>query len=294
VVGVGGRAGRGCFAPAGDGEGADVFSWAGEVRGDGEPGGGAAGGEEGGEELVVPVWGFDKELGAVVACAVGFEGSDGSRAAGGVDGEVAVELELLAVEAAGHKSEEDGTWADEWADGGAGFVGDGGEELAGVGDAGAAGFGEDADGGAARQRGAKGAEDFGFGLVDSVPLVLVYDHFFPEHFDVTAGGAFVFDEEDGAGFDGVEDIGGEGSKGLLIEVGGDEIDGGGCDLHVLHFLDVKDGANLFQILMIQTYRRGDDRVGGGEDGYEVQAVEDHSVADREPFSLADIGDAGAG
>ena len=51
---------------------------------------------------------------------------------------------------------------------------------------------------------------------------------------------------------------------------------------------------LFQILVIQTNRRGDDGVGGGEDGYEVQSIEDYSIADRETFSLADIGDAGAG
>ena len=52
--------------------------------------------------------------------------------------------------------------------------------------------------------------------------------------------------------------------------------------------------NLFQILVIQTYCRGDDGVGGGEDGYEVQSIEDHSIADGEAFSLADKGDAGAG
>ena len=52
--------------------------------------------------------------------------------------------------------------------------------------------------------------------------------------------------------------------------------------------------NLLQILVIQADRRGDDRVGGGEDGYEMQAVEDHSVADRESLSLVNKGDTGVG
>ena len=63
---------------------------------------------------------------------------------------------------------------------------------------------------------------------------MVDDHFFPEHFEVTAGAAFVFDEEDGAGLDGVGDIGGEGGEGLLVEEGRDEKDGGGGMLYVLH------------------------------------------------------------
>lgn len=60
-----------------------------------------------------------------------------------------------------------------------------------------------------------------------MPLILVDDHFFPKHFQVSAGAAFVFDEEDGAGFDCVEDIVGERGEGLLVEEGGDEVDGGG-------------------------------------------------------------------
>jgi hypothetical protein len=58
-------------------------------------------------------------------------------------------------------------------------------------------------------------------------------------------------------------------------------------------LNVLHGAKLFQILVIQTYRGGDDGVGRREDGYEMQAIEDYSVADCESFSLADKGDAGA-
>ena len=46
--------------------------------------------------------------------------------------------------------------------------------------------------------------------------------------------------------------------------------------------------------MIETYGRGDDGIGGGEDGYEVHAIEDHTIADGEPFPLADISDAGGG
>ena len=135
-----------CRAPAGDGEGANVFVRAGEVGGDAESRGEAASREEGGEELVVAVGGFNKDLSTVRAGGFAFEVSDGGGSGGGVDGEVAVELELLAVEAACHEGEEDGTRADEGADDGAGLVGDAGEELAGVGDAGAAGFGEDTDG----------------------------------------------------------------------------------------------------------------------------------------------------
>jgi hypothetical protein len=82
--------------------------------------------------------------------------------------------------------------------------------------------------GAARQRGAKIChQGFFFSFLNGVPFVLVDDHFFPEHFQVTAGAAFVFDKEDGAGSDGVEDIGGEGGEGLPVEEGGDEINGGG-------------------------------------------------------------------
>lgn len=56
---------------------------------------------------------------------------------------------------------------------------------------------------------------------------------------------------------------------------------------------VEDGIGcLFQILVIQADCRGDDRVGGGEDGYEVQSIEDHSVAHRESLSLVDKGDTG--
>ena len=139
------KIGRRCFAPAGDGEGADIFIGAGEVGGDGQAGGGTAGREEGGEELVISVGGFDKELGAVLTRAVGFEVPDGGGSAGGIDGEIAVEFELLAVKAAGHEGEEDGAGADEGADGGAGLVGDGGEELTGIGDAGAACFADQSD-----------------------------------------------------------------------------------------------------------------------------------------------------
>jgi len=46
--------------------------------------------------------------------------------------------------------------------------------------------------------------------------------------------------------------------------------------------------------MIQTYRCGDDRVGGGEDGNEVQPVEDDPVADGKAFALVDKGDGGVG
>jgi hypothetical protein len=67
--------------------------------------------------------------------------------------------------------------------------------------------------------------------VNRVPFILVDDHFFPEHFQVTTGAAFVFDKEDGAGLDGVEDIGGEGREGQLVEEAGDEVDGGGGVLH---------------------------------------------------------------
>ena len=132
--------GRWRFAPFSDGEGANVFVRAGKVGGDRQAGGGAAGGEEGCEELVIAVGGFDKELGTVLAGGFAFEVSDGGGSAGGVDGEIAVEFELLAVEAAGHERKKDGAGADEGADGGAGLVGDSGEELSGVGDAGAAGF----------------------------------------------------------------------------------------------------------------------------------------------------------
>jgi hypothetical protein len=138
--------GRRRRAPAGDREGANIFPGAGEVGGNAETGGGAAGGEEGGEKLVVAIWSFDKELSTVGASGFAFEVSDGGGSGGAFDGEVAVELELLAVEAAGHEGEEDGAGADEGADGGAGLVGDGGEELAGVGDAGAACFADQSDG----------------------------------------------------------------------------------------------------------------------------------------------------
>ena len=95
--------------------------------------------------MVVPVGGFDKELGTPQTVGFGFEISDRGDPAGGVNGKVAVEFELLAVEAAGHEGEEDGAGADEWADGGASLLRDGGEELAGVGDAGAAGFANQSD-----------------------------------------------------------------------------------------------------------------------------------------------------
>ena len=60
-----------------------------------------------------------------------------------------------------------------------------------------------------------------------MPVIIVDDHFFPKHFQVSARGTFVFDEEDGAGFDCVKDIVGERGEGLLVEEGGDEVDGGG-------------------------------------------------------------------
>jgi len=228
VVWAGGRAGRGHFAPFSDGEGANVFVGAGEVCGDGQASGGAAGGEEGSEELVVTIWGFDKELSTVRAGGFGFEVSDGCGSGGAFDGEVAVEFELLAVEAASHEGEEDGTGADEGADGGAVLVGEGDEELAGVGDAGAAGFGEDTDGLIFYDfLPENGLHFFFFGFMDGIPFIIVNNHFFPEGFQVTACGALVFDEEDGAGFDGVEDIGGEGGEGMLVEESRDEVDGRG-------------------------------------------------------------------
>ena len=210
----------------GDGEGSDVFARSGEVGGDGQAGGGAAGGEEGGEELVVAVWGFDKELSTAVAGAVGFEVSDGGGSAAGVVGEVAVEFELLAVEAAGHEGEEDGAWADEGADGGAGLVGDGGEELAGVGDAGAAGFTDETDGATCAEGGAEDRLYFFFRLVDGVPFIVIDHHFFPEGLEVTAGRAFILHEEDAALLHGIQQVGGERGSDLIVEPAGDEIKSG--------------------------------------------------------------------
>ena len=44
--------------------------------------------------------------------------------------------------------------------------------------------------------------------------------------------------------------------------------------------------------MIKTDRSGDDGIGGGEHRDEVQSIEDHTIADGEAFSLADIRYAG--
>jgi len=55
---------------------------------------------------------------------------------------------------------------------------------------------------------------------------------------------------------------------------------------------------LFQILVVEADRGGDDGIGGCEDpaqyGNEVHPIEDHAVADRQAFVPADIGDAGGG
>lgn len=210
----------------------DVFRGACKVDGDAETGSGATGRKEGGEELVVTVGRLDKELGAAKARGFGFEIPDSPGSRRVVDREIPIELKLLPVQAAGHEGQKNGARADEGANGRAGFVGDRGEELAGVGDAGATGFGKDADRRAARQRGAEGRSDgmesgrVFLQFVDGVPLHVVDNHFFPNHFKVPAGAAFVFDKEGGAGFDGVKDICRERGEGLLVEEGRDEIDGG--------------------------------------------------------------------
>jgi hypothetical protein len=60
-------------------------------------------------------------------------------------------------------------------------------------------------------------------------------------------------------------------------------------------MEVKMPVNkLLQILMIEADGRGDDGVGGGEDGDAVHAVEHDAVADGEAFALADEGDACGG
>ena len=133
------------FAPFGNGEGANVFVGAGEVGGDAEAGGGFAGGEDGGEHLVIAIGRFDEYFGAVEALGIRFEVLEGLGAGGIVDGQIAGEPKLLAVETAGHEGEEDGAGADQGFDDGTGFVGGFGEKLTGVCNAGATRFAEDTD-----------------------------------------------------------------------------------------------------------------------------------------------------
>jgi hypothetical protein len=63
--------------------------------------------------------------------------------------------------------------------------------------------------------------------VDGEPFIVVDHHFFPEHFEIAACASFVFHEEGPACFDRVEDIGGDGVKGLLVDKRGDKIEGRG-------------------------------------------------------------------
>jgi hypothetical protein len=229
LVGFAGRVGlvgRRQLLPLCDSKGADIFSGAGEVGGDAEAGGGAAGRQHGFEQLVIPIRGFDKELGTVEARGFSLQIFERCGTAGIINGQVAGKAELLAVQTAGHEREQDGTGPDEGTHDGAGLMGDGGQQLTGIGDAGAACLADETDGLARTEGGAKDSRYFFFRLVDGVPFIVINHHFFPEGFQVAAGAAFVFDEEDLALFYRVEDIRRQRGADLFFEPAGNEVESG--------------------------------------------------------------------
>lgn len=65
------------------------------------------------EEFRVAVWSLDKNMRHVVSGAVGFQAFNGGHACLGVDWEIAVESETLAVEAGSHQGKENAGGADE-------------------------------------------------------------------------------------------------------------------------------------------------------------------------------------
>ena len=126
----------------------------------------------------------------------GFQVFDGFGSFMWFYGQVANELEMLAIHAGGHQCEEHGIGAYHGNNGGAYLVGSADNEVAGIGNGGASGFADDADVMAFLE------EFFCLGgvgwivLVHEQELQAVYVDRPVEGFEETAGGPFVFHEED--------------------------------------------------------------------------------------------------
>ena len=179
--------------------GADVLGGQGEVAGHADARGGLHPFGQECQQFVVAVGGFDEDLCLVVAVDTGFDGFELLEEFVLVDGGIAVEGEVLPVEARGHERQEDAGGAHERHDFDVFAVGHLGDKVAGVGHTGQPGFAHEADV-VAFGNGVEVVDDVGFGgvLVEFEEEGVVDRAFVAQGAEVAAGCADVLDDEDAA------------------------------------------------------------------------------------------------
>ena len=202
---------------------ADVLGGVCKVAGYANACGGHEAGCKEGKEFVVAVRGFDEYLGLAVAIDSRLDGFKAGGEFVGIDGWIAVEGEVLSVEAGGHECEDDAAGAYEGQDFDALTVSHGSDDAAGVSNAGYAGFAHEAN-----------VPAFGYGV--EVVGYIGYGGVFVEFeedgfvdnsviahaFEVAPGGAGVFNDEGAASVEHLAVVGWKRGVGRAVAYGNGE------------------------------------------------------------------------